>query len=58
MGLRAAYDRAASLIGPDRAESFEVALEVELLRPAQRPATAKLDLLREMNIAGIWHRRP
>jgi len=32
MGLREAYDRAASIIGPQLTESFEAALEVERLR--------------------------
>jgi hypothetical protein len=50
VGLRAAYDRAASLIGPDRAESFEVALEVERLRLAQRPRDVRVVLLAESHV--------
>ena len=50
MGLRAAYDRAASVIGPNWAESFEVALEVERLRLGQRPRDVRVVLLAESHV--------
>jgi hypothetical protein len=48
--LRAAYDGAASLIGPDRAESFEVAAEVERLRWMRRPPQVRVVLLAESHV--------
>jgi hypothetical protein len=50
MDLRAAYDRAASIIGPDRAEGFAVAVEVERLRLAQRPRDVRAVLLAESHV--------
>jgi hypothetical protein len=49
-GLRAAYDRAASIIGPTWAERFEVALEVERLRSAHRPRVVRVLLLAESHV--------
>jgi len=50
MGLREAYDRAASIIGPERTESFEAALEVERLRLAWKPQDVRVVILAESHV--------
>ena len=49
-GLRAAYDRAASFIGPTWVERFQVAMEVERLRLAHRPPDVRVVLLAESHV--------
>lgn len=50
MGLEEAYLRAAAIIGPGRAESPEVALEVELLRLAWKPQNVRVIILAESHV--------
>ncbi len=50
MGLGEAYDRAASIIGPQRTESFEAALEAERLRLAWKPQDLRVVILAESHV--------
>ncbi len=53
VGFRDAYDRSASILGPNRTESFEAALEVQRLRFAWMPQDVRVILLAESH---LWTR--
>ena len=50
MGLELAYDRARDIIGPERAESLDVAEGVERLRSAWQPKQVRVVLLAESHV--------
>jgi hypothetical protein len=50
MGLELAYARSSDIIGPERAESLDVAEEVERLRLAWRPERVRVVLLAESHV--------